>query len=90
MAAVPALPRQTAIVGEAGYLVLLVKISPIVRYEHLTAVGAVGAQSRYAGGLAFWPAGHSSNVKLFYTRVQIANADHGYNQVNLQWQLFFF
>jgi hypothetical protein len=85
----PALPKQTAIMGEAGYLLLPIKVSPIVRYEHLSAIGAAGAQARYAGGLAFWPYGHSTNLKLFYTRVQINNAPHGFNQVNLQWQLFF-
>ena len=89
MAAVPALPKQTAISGEAGYTFLPVKISPIVRFDHLSSIGATGATSRYGGGLAFWPYGHSSNLKLFYTRVQVENAAHGFNQVNLQWQLFF-
>lgn len=95
MAGTPALPKQTAIVGEAGYLLLPLKISPIFRYEHLSAIGTAGAQARYAGGIAFWPYGHSTNLKLFYTRVQIDTPAaatvqlKGVNQVNLQWQLFF-
>ena len=94
-AGTPALPKQSAIMGEAGYLLLPYKISPIFRYEHLSAVGAGGAQARYAGGIAFWPYGHSTNLKLFYTRIQTdtpaaaAVSLKGVNQVNLQWQVFF-
>ena len=47
-------------------------------------------QNRYAGGLAYWCYGHNSNLKLFYTRIQEDGAPHGANQINLQWQIFFY
>jgi hypothetical protein len=84
-----ALPRQTAAMGEAGFIFLPVGISPIIRYEHLWIDGA-NNQARYAGGIAFWPFGHNSNLKAFYTRFTEQNAARGVNQINVQWQLFFF
>jgi hypothetical protein len=84
-----ALNRQTAAMGEAGFIFLPVGISPIVRYEHLWIDGDPN-QVRYAGGIAFWPFGHNSNLKAFYTRFQEQNAARGVNQINVQWQLFFF
>ncbi len=89
-------PKQWAIDGEAGYTFVGIKFAPIVRIEHLseiqTATGTVlaGAITRYAGGLAYWDHGHNSNLKLFYTRIQQNNAPHGANQINLQWQVYFF
>jgi hypothetical protein len=90
-----AIAKQTAIMGEAGYNFAGIKVSPIVRVEHLSADSLVAAgprlvQTRYAGGLAWWPYGHNSNLKAFYTRIQQDNADHGANQFNLQWQVYFF
>ena len=90
--AVP-LPKQTAIMGEAGYLIDAIKLSPIVRFENrsfATAPGAPPDETRYVGGLSFWPYGHNSNLKAFYTRVEPTGPDHGYNQFNVQGQVFFY
>lgn len=88
------LPKQWAIQGEAGYTFLGVKVAPIVRIEHLkidaTPPAANTVQNRYAGGIAYWCYGHNSNAKLFYTRIQEDGALHGANQINLQWQVYFF
>jgi len=91
---ITSLPKQTAIMGEVGYNIAAAQISPIVRYEHLSfATSASGtataAQTRYVGGLAYWPYGHNSNLKAFYSRVN-AEGFKGINQINLQWQLYFF
>jgi hypothetical protein len=85
-----ALPKQTALMGEAGYRINDLKLSPIVRAEHLWGTGALRDESRYSGGLALWCHGHNSNLKAFYTRVHRDGAMHNYNQVNVQWQVFFF
>jgi hypothetical protein len=88
------LAKETAVMGEAGYNFDAVHISPIVHVEHLwggTSPGGITSadQTRAGGGLAFWPYGHTSNLKAFYTRNTEAGAPHAANQFNLQWQLYF-
>ncbi len=88
-----ALPKQTAIMGEAGYLILPIRLSPIVRFEKrtfATSAAATPDETRYAGGLAFWPYGHNSNLKAFYTHVHPDPALHDFDQFDLQWQIFFY
>ena len=92
---IAALPKQTAIQGEAGYNIAALHVSPIVRYEHLssltTAAGVnVTPINRYALGVAFWPYSHNTNLKAFYTRIAQNGTAHGANQINLQWQVYFF
>ena len=85
------LPKQSALMGEAGYNLPVqdFKVGPIVRFEHLWGSGAVADQTRFALGAAFWPYGHTSNLKLFYSRNHVTG-ENGVNQVNLQWQVYFF
>jgi hypothetical protein len=76
--------------GEAGFTIFELNLSPIVRYEQLWTANGGPDQKRIGGGLAFWPYLHNSNLKVFYTRVMQEGASHGANQVNLQWQVYFF
>jgi hypothetical protein len=87
---IPALVKQTAIMGEAGYNIAAVQLSPIVRVEHLSGDSPILTQNRYAVGVAFWPFNHNTNLKAFYTRISTDTAPHGANQFNLQWQVYFF
>jgi hypothetical protein len=82
-----ALPNQKAIMGEAGYTFAPVRFSPIFRFEKRWLTG--GDETRYAGGLAFWPHGHNTNLKAFYSRVQ-PGVGRDFNQINVQWQVYFF
>ena len=87
------LPKATAIMGEAGYLIQPIMLSPIARVEYLDAdqpTATAPSEGRYGGGLAFWPFGHNSNLKAFFTHVHRDPAPHDYNQINVQWQLFFY
>jgi len=81
------LPSETAVMGEAGYNVGGIHVSPILHYEYLHST--VANQSRMGGGLAWWPYGHSSNLKAFYTRNDEAGTPHADNQFNIQWQIYF-
>ena len=91
---IPGLIKQTALMGEAGYAITGIWVSPIVRAEK--RFGTTGAtpettvrdETRIGGGVAFWPYGHNTNVKAFYTHVKTDGAARGFNQFNLQWQLF--
>lgn len=88
------LQEQTAVMGEAGFTFVGPRLSPIVRFEHLQGP-LLPPQNRYAGGLAFWPFGHNSNVKVFYTRITQeppvgAPPYHSANQFNLQAQVYFY
>ena len=87
------LPKQTALMAEAGFLIGPIMLSPIVRYEHLVTNQPSPTQpseDRYGGGLAFWPYGHNTNLKAFFAHVHRDPAPHDYNQINLQWQMYFY
>jgi hypothetical protein len=84
---IPGLPKETALMSEVGYNVDAVHVSPIFHGEYLWSTAA--NQSRLGGGFAFWPYGHNSNLKAFYTRNTESGQPHGDNQFNLQWQLYF-
>jgi hypothetical protein len=86
---IPGFIRQTALGAEAGFLFTPLFLSPILRVDHLWIDNAANT-SRYGGGLAFWPYGHNSNLKAFYTYVKENGASRGANQINVQWQLYFF
>lgn len=59
------LPPQNAWMSEAGYYFHHVKVGPFMQLsgEHFTQVTGKN-QSKYLGGLAWWPEGHRLNVKL--------------------------
>lgn len=88
------LVKQSALMGEVGYLINDVNLSPIFRFEQQWFPDAENSETRIGGGLAFWPYGHNVNLKAFYQRVTPADApmvaEHGYNQFNLQTQFYVF
>jgi hypothetical protein len=87
---IPNLVKETALMGEAGYTLAGVGLGPIVRVERLWGSGNLADQTRFGGGVAYWPYGHNSNFKLFYTRIKDDGAREGADQFNLQWQVYFF
>jgi hypothetical protein len=85
------LAEQTAIMAEAGYLIDAVNLSPILRFEWQSNDVADSHETRVGGGLAFWPYGHAFNIKAFFQRVTPdAMGQHGFNQFNLQTQVYIF
>lgn len=79
--------------GELGYLIGPVKLSPFVRAEHMVAVNpsnAAPSEDRFGAGLAFWPFGHTSNLKAFFSYNKRDPAPHAFTQTNVQWQLYFY
>ena len=93
---IPLLAKQTALMGEAGYNIANIWVNPIVRGEkRWGSTGSGGTATiadeyRLGGGVAFWPYGHNTNVKAFYTYIKTTGAPKGYNQFNLQWQVYIF
>lgn len=90
-----ALPKETAIMAEAGYRIDAFPIGPIVKYEFKNVVydTAGNDEERIGGGLAIWPYGHTINVKAMFTHIDVKPAvgdSHGYNQFQLQTQLYFY
>jgi len=85
-----ALPKSTAVMGEAGFLIAAAHLSPIIHVEHLWVTGPNNDETYSGGGLAFWPYGHNTNLKAFYTYRKAQAAMNGGSQVNVQWQLYFF
>jgi hypothetical protein len=94
---IKALPKQTAIMAEGGYIIAPINLGPVVRYEQRSFANEAAAtpnETRYVGGIGFWPFGHNSNLKVFYSHIHpdssVAAALHDYDQYNVQWQLFFY
>ncbi len=87
---IPLLLKETALMGEAGYTLSGLGLGPIVRVERLWGSGNLADQTRFGGGVAYWPYGHNSNFKFFYTRIKNDGASEGVDQFNLQWQVYFF
>ena len=85
-----ALPSQTAVMGEVGFAIGALKLTPIVRAERLFLTGDNNDTTRLGGGIALFAFNHTSNLKLFYTNIKLESAARGVNQFNLQWQLYFF
>ncbi|HXU60066.1 MAG TPA: hypothetical protein VN962_00095 [Polyangia bacterium] len=87
-------PKATAIMAEVGYNVAGLRISPILRFEDRlissTAVNPSTHVETFGGGVGWWPYGHASNLKLFFMQTRETNEAHAANQVNLQWQVYFF
>ena len=90
--------------AQAGYLIAPIMLSPFLQYERLIAPDIADpanpastipdatnpSENRYSGGLAFWPYGHNMNLKILGAHVTRNPAPHAFNQINVQWQLYFF
>jgi len=90
---VKSLPKATVIMAEAGYLIRPLMLSPSFRFEKVTfdaPDASYPSEYRIGGGLAFWPYGHNSNLKASFTHATRTPAPHGFNQINLQWQVYFY
>lgn len=91
---IPALVKEKALMVEAGYMLAGLWLSPIVRFEQLwggsNSTKTLEDQTRIGGGIAFWPYGHNTNVKAFYTYAKVHNDPRGTNQFNVQWQVYVF
>jgi hypothetical protein len=98
------LVKQRVYMAEVGYLIGPVRLSPIARFERLDSPlipnpdpampglipdASNPSEDRYGGGLAFWPYGHNSNLKVFFTRVHRTPAPHDFNVITAQWQVSF-
>ena len=100
------LPKDKAYMAELGYLIGPIRLSPIVRFERLVAPLIENtadptmppqipnptnpSEDRFGGGLAFWPYGHNSNLKVFFTRVHRNVGLHDFNVISAQWQVHYF
>jgi hypothetical protein len=85
------LAKQNSVMAEAGYLIDAINLSPIVRFEKQWVNTTDTTETRVGGGVAFWPYSHGFNVKAFLMHVTpSAMGQHGFNQFNLQTQVYVF
>lgn len=87
---IAALPKQTALMAEAGVRFDAVKLTPVLRYEQRWGEGTAGDETLLGGGLSWFVFGHTSNLKAFYTHVIPQDPADPYEQFNIQWQLAFY
>jgi hypothetical protein len=84
------LPLQHAWLAEAGYYFHGPKLGPFMQLSGLRYSPNTGKdQSKYVGGLAWWPQGHRFNIKLGIGRMKIG-ADPRRLQVALQTQFYIY
>jgi len=87
------LPNQSALMAEVGYLIKPIFLSPIARVERRwvkNETAALPDETRFGGGLAFWPYGHNINLKAFFNRIAPTPGLHDYNQIVLQAQMYLY
>jgi hypothetical protein len=92
---IPTMPKQSAIMAEAGYRIDAINLAPIAKIEQRKWSDTDEAETRVGGGLAWFPHAHNVNLKAFVTNINAkpavaANPSHSYNQFQLQWQLYFY
>jgi hypothetical protein len=88
-------PKQTDLVGEVGYRLGALSLSPIFRFEMTKISNNTAATGpdvmRIGGGLVYWYMGHNANLKAFYTWTKPDNDMlHSYSTINVQTQFFVF
>jgi hypothetical protein len=86
----PVVTKNTTVMAEAGFMIGMAHLSPIVRFERAFVTGDNNDDTYIGGGLAWWPYSHNSNLKAFFTNHKYEAAPKSGNQVNVQWQLYFF
>jgi hypothetical protein len=83
----------SSLMAEAGVNVRPVMAGLFGRAEFLQnekVTATEPQEQRYGGGLSFWPFGHNSNLKFFWSSVKRRPAPHAFSTANVQWQLYFF
>ena len=87
---IPALPKQTDTMVEAGYYFHTIKLMPYIQLarQDFDAASRLD-EKRTQGGVAFWFAGHNSNLKLAYTTID-RDRSKKRNQFQVQYQVFAF
>jgi hypothetical protein len=60
--ALPTLPKQNAVLIEAGYLIRALKLTPVLQIAHRDLTDqSQGDETRVAAGANYWWAGHNAN-----------------------------
>ena len=87
---IPTLPKQTDAMVEVGYYFHTLKLMPYVQLARQDFDAAARPDEKRAqAGLAFWFAGHNSNLKLAWTKIDREGARKR-NQYQVQYQIFQF
>jgi hypothetical protein len=83
-----AIPKQNTLLVEAGYYLGAIRTQPFLQYSTETFAQRFDPdQKRTTFGLGHFFQGHSSDVKLAYTRLQ-GTGQVSRNQLQLQYQIF--
>jgi hypothetical protein len=84
------LPEQDIVLLELGYFIRQYKISPVFQYTSRGIAGTdVGDETRWSIGVNYWWAGHNTNVKAAWGRIDPRfGADQ--NQFVVQLQFFYY
>ncbi|MFL6237490.1 MAG: hypothetical protein ACJ76N_30495 [Thermoanaerobaculia bacterium] len=87
---IPSLPKQRNTMVEAGYYFHTIKLMPYIQLARQDFDAASRPdEKRTQGGVAFWFAGHNSNLKLAYTKIDRDRSPKR-NQFQIQYQVFQF
>jgi hypothetical protein len=95
MPAAPSVPKQQAVMGEVGYKIGAIGLSPIFRVEwrkpNVSGAASNPSTLGFGGGLAYWYMNHNANIKVFYMNTKTDTAgEKAVNQLNIQAQFYVF
>lgn len=80
-----AFPHQTTTLFEAGYFSKATRLAPFLQIARLDFTGSAPDQRQWLGGLAFFSAGQSLNLKFSYGKsVQVGSPARQMTQLTLQ------
>jgi hypothetical protein len=87
---IPTLPKQRDAMVEVGYYFHTLKLTPYLQFARQDFDAAARPdEKRSQAGVAFWFAGHNSNLKLAWTKIDRDGAKKR-NQYQVQYQIFQF
>jgi len=86
----PTLLKQNDVLVEAGYLINVLKLTPVLQFTRRDIDGrSLGDETRASIGANYWWAGHNANIKAAYTRIAPKGLGKQ-NEFTVQLQVFYF
>ena len=87
---VATLPEQDDVLVEAGYLLRVLNLTPVVQWDRRdVSLADAGDENRASIGANYWWSGHNANVKFAYMRIAPAGLGRQH-AFTLQFQIFYF
>jgi hypothetical protein len=87
----PTLPKQNDLLLEIGYLLRVIKVTPVLQFVHRDVVklSTTTDETRTSIGANYWWAGHNANIKAAYVHIDPKGLPNQ-REFTIQLQLFYY